>query len=461
MGQILCIIGVRKPHPIDDCPRNFSTDSVTQKTANADTESAGCPDEIPFQNPCRSILSFGPFTVSITPKTKIADTEPLLCPDGIPIKDACESTHSLSLSTNLTPAVRSQSALQNLPIELILEIAKSLGPVPSVALNYTCRYFSRVLSPSAATQDFKVQLRSARLEESFKLCVPPYNAERLAQRLELLSLLDRDGFLSPTTSICSGCAKIHDKSSFSSESLMQPSCERQCLGLTGRVWICPHTTLNYEQINTEEEYPYKRCPKPYGLCKHCAITVDTHRFSSEISFPFFHVPPEADPWGTQAAAALANLDLQMCPHMRLRDAPLSNLYASNCWWGPTLMYPCSCDVCSRINRGGRCAVCAAAARFYVTKSSDDCRTLWVIIQRRFEEECIDSQRWNDRISQPNACNAMEAGWNQTEDVAQQIIARMGECPHKPMGECCYRSAARAKYSSFRHRLHMQYGGWIE
>lgn len=159
-----------------------------------------------------------------------------------------------SNTSNAGSAVRSGSALQNLPAELILIIAASLDPVDLMCLSYTSRHFRNSLGCSIdeTLGDPRDTIRWQ--QRGFirgEFAAVDRTKAIHEQRLELLCTLDQDGKLLPMTAIYNACVTNHEKSWFSAVSLKEANDERKCKGYTGKVWICPHQSLSHEQVNAD------------------------------------------------------------------------------------------------------------------------------------------------------------------------------------------------------------------
>lgn len=125
-----------------------------------------------------------------------------------------------------SPAIiRSSSAFQNLPDELLLQVTAFLPPVYLVSLSYTCRYFRRFLNCSIKDV---LGWKNPSGKSSRKIRSMVFKA----QRLELLCLLERDGKIPHSKLICGTCSMTHAKSSF------LPA----CAGMIGQFWLSPHET---------------------------------------------------------------------------------------------------------------------------------------------------------------------------------------------------------------------------
>ena len=154
-----------------------------------------------------------------------------------------------STTDNLVSNIQSESPVQRLPLELILEIVSYLSPVAIASWCYTCRYFNQILDLSAINRQVQKYCRDINTYSVADSWQFPYCHPRLlAAHMDLLCLLDRDGKLSTHKAFCYACSNTHDKSVFTPASLDKANTERKCLGVTGRVCICPHFSLSFKQI---------------------------------------------------------------------------------------------------------------------------------------------------------------------------------------------------------------------
>lgn len=262
-------------------------------------------------------------------------------------KTSLEVSHTnRDLKANNTPMT-----ILKLSTELILDIAEYLPPSGYMSLSYSCRTVHNKMSASIAHvlgDKFPMGLSSDSAP-----CVVLRNI-RFLERLELRSLLDRDGKIRSSKTFCSGCQCTHDSSLFSIASLAQPSIERQCLGRAGRVWICPHRTLDYHQVTSYGE------TRDVHKCGSSFISVRSgyrcpYSDSGCITgWPIMRVPRNGTPSNEQVKEALGPLNAAVCPHLHLNDARVASVYLQDCqkmrWqWlererGPAS--DCRCFLCS-------------------------------------------------------------------------------------------------------------------
>ena len=123
------------------------------------------------------------------------------------------------------------SQFESLPPELILKIEQYLSLNSALSLSYTCRAFRETMKIRVADLEYLVDMESILkdLKES-------QEERRVSfQRLAFLCMLERDGRLSASKAICSGCRTTHDVSLFSSTTLRQRSHQRLCMDREGRL----------------------------------------------------------------------------------------------------------------------------------------------------------------------------------------------------------------------------------
>lgn len=261
-------------------------------------------------------------------------------------------------------AVRSRSALQNLPVELLLNITAFLPPVHLLSLSYTCRYFRQSLDcPIMHVLGYQGSGSAAAIE-GFKV-----------KRLELLCLLDRDGKIPQGQLICSACTMTHAKPQFSSESFDKSNTERACTGVTGRVWICPHSILNHNQVHYKQCWPFEEVPRPWGFTFHILNVLD-----------------DSDLQKHNVAEVLGCLHAPICPHLRLSSAFVSEVYTRHCQFleldadAEPPQY-CNCTSCVP----AFCASCSTRIEFDEEVARSGLRTLRVRIHRHFDTRGVTSR----------------------------------------------------------------------
>ena len=342
-----------------------------------------------------------------------------------------------STSDNRASSGRSESPLQKLPLELILEIVSHLTPVDITSWCYTCRQFNQILdSPEVIRKLPKYRRKDEDDQFSGSLHLPYCNRRLLAAHVDLLCLLDRDGKLSSHKAICYACSNTHDKSAFTPESLDKVNTERKCLGVTGRVWICPHFSLSFEQILSLD---YEQNRSPSGFCEDCRISVRVWQKHSIVKIPICNFPPGCSKMNEVAAAALDNFHLQSCPHLKLREAVLPDLYSMNCSLR-TAAYKesCDCSRCTTYRRSGQCSACGTQVLFQTQSSEDGRRTLWVSIRRYFWRSCRGTHGWLEQLVQPEMTNRWMENWNQTATLCERMTRESGECPYQLEGNNYWR-----------------------
>ena len=363
------------------------------------------------------------------------------------------------------PIAKSRN-LPDFPTELILLIATHLSQIELLSWSYTCRFFCRTLDTSTLLAKSKVcqgylyllNYNGVHLPSSVKR---PAIRPGIVQHLDILNLLDRDGFLSPTKAICRPCANTHDRSRFSSTALKLPNYMRQCLGLEGRLWVCPHVHLSYEDVS-QSPFSFIRRFLPKSSCQECRVNVHIGSSRSTVEFPIFIIPPGPQPRSNDLAAKLiSKLKLHICPHARLGDAVLPDLTSSGkCKYmssrpagksttsrpggkpmtskprgGSKTSKPklqsCNCSCCSTFRTSGTCAICSSTIRFDIKTSPCGRRLLWVTIRRPYTTQGVCSQEWHDQIHQFDSHESLTKAWNQTMEVAEDILQDVQQFPYDP------------------------------
>ena len=216
--------------------------------------------------------------------------------------------------------------LLKLSTELILEIAEYLPSSGYMSLSYSCRRIRNGMGASiehVLGDKLPMGRRSATA-----LSIEMRNVRSL-ERLEWRRMLDRDGKVPSPRAFCSGCMLTHDRSLFSIQSLNQPSTRRRCLGSAGRVWICPHLSLDHDQV-----MEFLREPGHNWVCERRPSTLYYERCSfgirstgSFITFwPIIKMPRDGLPSNQDVEEALRVLKAPLCPHLRLNDACVAGAY---------------------------------------------------------------------------------------------------------------------------------------
>lgn len=223
--------------------------------------------------------------------------------------------------------------LLKLSTDLILEIADYLPPSSYMSLSYSCR---RIRNGMGASIEHVLgdKLPMGR-QSATALSVEMRNVRSL-ERLEWRCILDRDRKIPSPKAFCSGCMRTHDRSLFSIQSLTQPSTKRYCLGSAGRVWICPHRSLDHNQM-----MEFLRNPRDGSICEGRCVPMYgefyyacSHSSSSGSSFvtwwPIVKMPQDGLPSDQDVEEALRLLKAPLCPHLRLNDACVASAYLKDC-----------------------------------------------------------------------------------------------------------------------------------
>ena len=257
------------------------------------------------------------------------------------------------------------------------------------------------------------------------------------QRLELLCMLDQDGKLLPTKAICSACATSHEKSWFSAVSLKEINDERKCKGYTGKVWICPHQSLSHEQVNADHYRWRVGFPSLTCSCYACR-GIYLGSWSSTAEYAILNISAESDLLEHNVEKALQMFDASVCPHLRLSDPFVSDLYS----WDCTRLEPgryratqgqCRCRACKLSNQ---CHSCNTNIFFEVQKSWGGQRTLLATVIRNFGGYGPTSPQWLNQIVQPSKFYDLRRGWAESAGMSELVKDQRGECPHVPRDTCC-------------------------
>lgn len=218
---------------------------------------------------------------------------------------------------------------QNPLIDVVKKVAQHLDPVSTLCLRYTSL---KLLKGLEKEKDFTVDRLLGRrpTETSPLVCQtrdsgartkeggkpPQYDLSREG-RLQLLRHFLKDGFFGDGQSICGACLNIHRDALFLPVELQKPDSGRRCKGRTGKVWVCPHRSLEYKDISLK---------KPIETQQECfkctSIHVTTPSGSSaRVCFP---IKRRLDPSTSilnqgEAAAAMALLGpvFTCCPKFAL------------------------------------------------------------------------------------------------------------------------------------------------
>ena len=326
--------------------------------------------------------------------------------------------------------------LAGLPTEIILEIAGYLAPSGQISLSYSCRQIRNktgaslayILGEEESTAPF---LGSALSVESRNI--------RSLERLELRSMLDRDGRIPSLKKFCVGCETAHCNSLFPISSPTQISTARRCLGIIGRVWICPHQTVDYDQAaKTKDTREYHRCENNFiFLSSYRWWSYQSMDLTYYTTWPIMTVRRECVPSKGQVQEALGPLDAPVCPHLRLNDARMADFYPPDCQrlrCRPDEDSPtphCGCWSCSSEWRFGTvCEFCDTQILFEIKPcASSDIEALHVIFRRSIQDVRSPTDRsWICQVADPADFEAYERAWSSTSAECRKKVGSVYEDP---------------------------------
>ena len=364
--------------------------------------------------------------------------------------------------------------LSQLPTEILLQIAFHLRPSSIVAMSYVCRQFrynmgisitellgdaqylrygvSRSPSANSFSHDHLQPPQISLSETRYTIKHP--------ERLELLRMLENDDLIPPSRAICSSCGTTHPVSTFSKTALRQESRLRQCLGGEGRIWICPHASINFDRTKTHGS------PRLVHKC-HRECSVET----------FFEYPALVTKWqlihdigGSALPKALVSMTLSclnayICPHWQLKDEFVLDHYDESCKrmlldcsglsklpecdchtckWQTKDLPECDCHPCKWQTKD--CPFCTARILFAVETDEFKRRTLCVMVLRELGHyRGITDPAWIAQLHYPRDFEVLKSAWDST----------LKECEFKLVSSRNERTASsahkRGKHSSHWHK----------
>lgn len=378
-----------------------------------------------------------PADTSLSRKTPYQKREPFSSGEEMP-------KSPLVRMTKVADVKPIQVGLPDMPTEIILIIAHDLPPSNLLSLSYTCRAIRHKMGMSIehslGKKDIKAQLPGPtfgtnlprvfgikRRDPKWSLPSTVLNVDH-SERLELLCMLDRDRKFPPTKAVCSACADTHDRSLFSSESLAQPSHERQCLGSAGRVWICPHWILDHKLVTTSKEL---RGDHMCGERWVRVLAVHDEFAEPNVIWPIIVLRRNGDPPSKKLVDdILARTDVSVCKHLRFADAFISRLYSPDfkklreAHRGTF----CGCLTSERgtgvvrlaghlhVTQGGKCESCGTRIHFSIHSGVDGTETLYLHIRRNLMgfRGCTDPA-WIERVNHPEEFEELERQWQKATD----------------------------------------------
>ena len=343
-----------------------------------------------------------------------------------------------------------QIGLPHLCTDVILMVTDYLPPSSLMSLNYSCSNIRNRLGVSIENllgkRDQLAQLPrnalSSRLPRlnvrsggyaEWSLPTMVQNVHH-TERLNLLSMLDRDGKLPPSRAVCSACVDTHDRSLFSNESLAQSSYDRRYLGSAGRVWICPHWIFDHNLVTTSA----KR--QGIHMCgKKCVTVVAIHHDVTEptVMWPVAVFRGDGDtPSKKLVEDFLARTDMSVCKHLHFSDNFVSSLYSPDCKkiWAKINDPACSCSTCARQPQpttvaecqdpvqGGECAACGTNVYFNISENRAGERKLKLVVRRKIARirGCTDPA-WIEQVNDPREFDELERRWYKATDEDVEVL----------------------------------------
>lgn len=313
--------------------------------------------------------------------------------------------------------------LADLPTEIILDVAEYMALSGQISLSYSCRQIRKKMG-APLTHILTKEEPMASLSDS-ALSVESRNIRSL-ERLELRSMLDRDGRIPSSKRLCVGCEAAHDSSLFPILSLKQLSTERRCLGSAGRVWICPHQTVDYDQAaNSKEATENHNCENIFVALQHSSRSsrYRSADFSSCTFWPIVVIRGECVPSRERVKEALGPLNAPVCPHLRLNDARIAQFYLPDCQrlrcgLGENGPAPeCGCWLCSSEWRRFRtvCDFCGTQLVFYIKEYGDiGMEAVYLVLRRSIQDVRSPTDRsWICQVADPADIEAYERAWHAT------------------------------------------------
>ena len=305
-------------------------------------------------------------------------------------------------------------ALVILPTELILAVARYLPPSSYMSLSYSCRTIRNKMGVSFAhVLGDKVSMDGL---SGSALSIESRNV-RYLERLELWSVLVRDGNIPSWKAFYSGRKLSHDYSLVSTRLFAPVSREHRCLGSAGRVWVCPHRILDYNEATMSRE-----TTDVHGCGGNGRLFLHGRRGNTLLSrWPIMRAPQGLLPSHEEVKEALRPLHVPMCPHLRLNDACIASIYHPDCrrlrWEteGVGVAPDCQCRMCSlKQPRTVTCQFCDTRILFYIRTGCHGLETLNITTWRILRDTwgCID-RAWISQLARPADFDDYERAWQVT------------------------------------------------
>lgn len=309
---------VRSPvSPTQDSAVTPMVTEVPKKSANTSSESVDsifCPD------PTRSYIAK-------SAEADWIDQRPYQALRPISVDDKIQD--SAYVGTDFVRSVKStRTILPSIPTAILLIIARSLPLSSVMSLTYSCKVIHSKMDVSIqeilgedeeTTQLVQYVVEANPLEahtfgNGIKFSQSPVMPlAHHSERLELLSMLDRERKIPPSSkAVCCGCANMHERSSFSGDALAKPSRERYCIKYARRIWICPHWIFDHNLVNVSTIL------QGYYECGTTGVWLGTVVERPCVEWPIatFSETDEMPP-KSLVDGILSSLRIPVCTHVRL------------------------------------------------------------------------------------------------------------------------------------------------
>lgn len=315
------------------------------------------------------------------------------------------------------------SQFQRLPPELIKEITQYLPLSNALSLSITCRVFREKVEAGVEDLDYLIEMKSFLKDP--KESKPERGA--VLERLHFLCMLERDGLLSASKAVCRGCKTTHNVSVFSSTALQQQPQQRLCMGLEGKIWICPHRIWDHaklQQVEKQDSYPREsmaKCGCPNGevlTSSPLRRTSLLEEYSLFVFYPVLAMPRGSIFRTASIKKALRALGVNICPHLRFGDPKVLDAFHSGC---PRLRDLSSWEKCARCvsprprSEPGvevNCESCLTQTVFYLRESDGKTTTLWAKAIRRVVQWAgtVTDPAWIACLNMPGDFERLQEDW---------------------------------------------------
>ena len=399
----------------------------------------------------------------LRPSYRASLTETQLCASlgiMIPAEEISGTMRYRTIEGSIANSIR--TTLPDIPIEVLSMVVDLLPPSSVMSLCYSCRtIYSNIGTPIESVLGKKnVTVRTMRTSivsplprmvyldrnETYALSITSRKAHQ-SERMKLLCMLDRDHMISPSKSVCSGCADTRDRSLFSLSSLAQPSGERCCMGFSGRLWICPHLKFDHNLIGTS--------PSVLGShnCGDNTRVIIRDRRPCVV-WPIVVLLDNITPPRSHVEDILGKMRVHICKHLRFCDPWVSRLYDPTCrklrWMNEQkdLFLFCTCSLCVPQNApvrnvteqllsrrhidliqivdgfdGGACEFCGTKVVFRIARQENGADFLQLVVRREIKDfQGNADPAWIEQVTDPASFETLERDWS---EATRQIDERLG------------------------------------